>query len=145
MLFSRFVKAAAGIAVLALLIVAGILSNTRVVKALDDDDNERDESRIRRGFEIAPVHLNLSGKNHALVGLGSYIVNEAGCNDCHSAGPQTEFLPGHNPFMGQPEKLNPATYLGGGRDFGAFPAPAQRMQVSGNVLKATQGRLRQSI
>ena len=122
MLPSRFVNAVAGFAVLALLIVAAVLSSTRVARALEEDDN--DESKIRRGFEIAPVPLNLAGKNHALVGLGSYIVNShAGCSDCHSAGPPTEFVPGHNPFMGQPEKINPATYLGGGRDFGSYPVP----------------------
>ncbi len=40
-----------------------------------DDDNDGNESRIQRGLEIAPVSLNLEGKNRALVGLGSYIVN----------------------------------------------------------------------
>ncbi len=36
------------------------------------DDKERDQSQIKRGFEIVPqgVHLNLEGKNRALVGLG---------------------------------------------------------------------------
>ena len=29
------------------------------------------ESRIRRGFAIAPVPLDMNGKNRALVGLGS--------------------------------------------------------------------------
>jgi hypothetical protein len=64
------------------------------------------------------VTLNLAHKNRALVGLGSYIVNAVmGCNGCHSAGPSTEFLPGGNPFFGQAEAINTATYLGGGRDF----------------------------
>ena len=31
--------------------------------------------QILRGFEIAPVKLNLKGKDWALVGLGSYLVN----------------------------------------------------------------------
>jgi len=85
------------------------------------DDND---SRIQRGFEIAPVNLNLKGKNLALVGLGSYIVNAVGeCNGCHSAGPATQYSPGGNPYFGQPTVVNPATYLGGGRDFGAFPDP----------------------
>jgi hypothetical protein len=61
----------------------------------------------------------MAGKNPALVGLGSYIVNaQADCDGCHSAGPQTEFAPGGNPYFGQPTKINPAMYLGGGRDFG---------------------------
>ena len=38
-------------------------------------DNDDEDSRIRQGFKIAPVPLNLRGKNPALVGLGSYIVN----------------------------------------------------------------------
>jgi hypothetical protein len=73
-----------------------------------------DESRIQQGFEIAPVHLNLHGKNRALVGLGSYLVNAVGdCNGCH-AGPPGQFAPGGDPFQGQPKQINPATYLAGG-------------------------------
>jgi len=41
-------------------------------------------AEILRGYEIAPVRLNLAGKDWALVGLGSYIVNTTGCNDCHT-------------------------------------------------------------
>jgi len=33
-----------------------------------------EESQIQQDFAIAPVHLDLSGKNRALVGLGSYLV-----------------------------------------------------------------------
>src|SRR6266550_4693571 len=63
-------------------------------------DGNDDASRIKLGFAIAPVPLNLAGKNRALVGLGSYIVNAVGdCNGCHSAGPPTEFLAGGNPFF----------------------------------------------
>jgi hypothetical protein len=82
-----------------------------------DDRGEDSDSRIEQGFDIAPVHLNLEGKNRALVGLGSYIVNTEGCNDCHDAGPPSEFARGGNPYFGQPKKVNPASYLGGGRDF----------------------------
>jgi hypothetical protein len=89
-----------------------------------NSDGNDDASRIKQGFAIAPVPLNLAGKNRALVGLGSYIVNaQADCNGCHSAGPPTEFAPGGNPYFGQPTKVNPVTYLGGGRDFGPFPGP----------------------
>ena len=55
--------------------------------------------------------LNLEGKNRALVGLGSYLVNMGGCKDCHSAGPETQFLPGGNPYFGETKQVNPATYL----------------------------------
>jgi hypothetical protein len=66
----------------------------------------------------------MHGKNPELVGLGSYIVNaHADCNGCHSAGPQTEYVPTGNPYLLEPpysgkQQVNPATYLGGGRDFG---------------------------
>ncbi len=129
----KFFKPAAAVAVFAAIILAGMLSNSPRVKATDDDDDDRNESKIQRGFEIAPVHLNLEGKNRELVGLGSYIVNGQGdCNGCHSAGPQTEFVPGRNPYFlnQQPEKINPATYLGGGRDFGAF----DRLQLSAHIF-----------
>jgi hypothetical protein len=89
----------------------------------DDRDDEKDP-RIEQGFDIAPVPLNLEGKNRRLVGLGSYIVNaQADCDGCHSAGVRTEFAMGGNPYFGQPEKVNPATYLGGGRDFGELVPP----------------------
>jgi len=117
-------KPAGAIAIFAAIVLATMLSSSRSARAGDDDDNDRNESKVRKGFQIAPVPLNLTGKNHELVGLGSYIVNAQGdCNGCHSAGPQTEFLPGHNPYLGQPAKINPETYLGGGNDFGPFPSP----------------------
>lgn len=121
---NRFLKASGTLVVLALTVAAAIVSSTRVARAVDDDDDDRDESRIRRGFEIAPVHLNLAGKHHALVGLGSYIVNaQIPCNDCHDAGPPSQFATKGNPFMGQMPVVNPKTYLGGSRDFGAYPPP----------------------
>jgi hypothetical protein len=96
----------------------------------DDRDDDRDESRIRRGFEIAPVELNLRRKNRALVGLGSYLVNaQFGCNDCHT---QPQFAPGGNPFLGQPEEINAAGYLAGGRAFGPI--------ISNNITPDEAGR-----
>jgi hypothetical protein len=75
-------------------------------------------SRIRDGFEISPLPINLTGQDPALVGLGSYIVNAVSeCADCHTNNPQ--FLPGGNPFLGQPKMINLANFLKGGR---AFPA-----------------------
>jgi hypothetical protein len=53
-----------------------------------------------------------------MVGLGSYIVNaRAGCSDCHT---NPYFLPGGDPFLGQPPQVNAAHYLAGGRPFGPF-------------------------
>jgi hypothetical protein len=80
-----------------------------------ENDNE-DNAKIKLGFELAPVRLNLKGKNRALVGYGSYIVNaQGGCNDCHTA---PSYAEGHDPFQGQPGKVNADNYLGGGAHFG---------------------------
>src|SRR5438067_6096400 len=72
-------------------------------------------SQILQGYKIAPVHLNLKGKDWALVGLGSYLVNTTGCNDCHT---HPNWANGGNPYLGQPEQINTAQYLTGGRTFG---------------------------
>ncbi len=94
------------------------------------DDDEHAQSRIKQGFEIVPqgVQLNLRGKNRALVGLGSYIVNTGGCNDCHT---HPEFVPGGNPFLGQPEMINFQQYLTGGRQFGPFTSTNLTPDASG--------------
>jgi len=82
-------------------------------------------SLIDEGFEIAPVHLNLAGKNRNLVGLGSYLVNAVGdCNGCHSSGaPPLGFYPyvtGKNPYFIQAAKVDPTVYLNGGANFGTL-------------------------
>ena len=77
-----------------------------------------DESVVKQGLAIAPVPLNLRGKNRALVGLGSYIVNAVSeCNDCHT---RPHFEPGGNPFLGEPEVPNQFDHLTGGNQFGPF-------------------------
>ncbi len=82
-----------------------------------------DPAKVKQGIAVAPVPLNMQGKDPNLVGYGSYLVNAVGdCNGCHSAGPPTQFAKGGNPFAGQHAIVNPATYLGGGRDFGPFPS-----------------------
>jgi hypothetical protein len=141
-MLKQLVRAAGAIAALVSVVFAGILISSRGMQALDDDNNDGDQSKIQRGFQIAPVPLNLAGKNRALVGLGSYIVNaQSDCNGCHSAGPETEFAPGFNPYFGQPKKFNPATYLGGGNDFGPFPAPNSPVHiVSRNLTPDRTGR-----
>lgn len=97
------------------------------------------DSRVQIGLAAAPVHLNMAGKNPAQVGLGSYLVNIAGdCNGCHSAGPQSEYARGGNPYFGQPKMVNPATYLGGGRDFGAL-IPNSAHIISRNLTPDASG------
>ena len=83
----------------------------------------------------------MAGKNRALVGLGSYWVNAiAGCNDCRSAGPQTQYAPGGNPYFGQSKVTNAATYVGGGRDFGPLTtAPGALHIVSRNLTPDKTG------
>jgi hypothetical protein len=121
MMSRRRVTSLVTIAGFAVIVTAATLVKTPRAQAGGEGDDR--DSRIERGFKIAPVPLKLAGKNRELVGLGSYLVNAvADCNGCHSAGPATEFAAGGNPYFGQPTKVNPATYLGGGRDFGPFPA-----------------------
>jgi len=86
-----------------------------------DNHRDTDASRIKVGFKIAPVPLNLDGKDPDLVGLGSYWVNAVSdCNFCHTAGgpPNYNFAAGFNPYFAQPKKTDPTTYLAGGTDFG---------------------------
>jgi hypothetical protein len=110
--------------------------------AADEYPADSDAARIRRGFEIAPVPLNLQGKDRALVGLGSYLVNASGgCDDCHTASTSSEFAPGGNPyFKGNPPKIiNQAAYLIGGRNFGAL-IPGTPEIVSRNLTPDKSGR-----
>lgn len=114
------------------------------VRAHDDGQDREDrkfESEIKIGFEIAPVPLNLRGKNPALVGLGSYIVNaQGGCNDCHTC---PSYVQGTNPMpppfgAGVPGHgiINPVNYLAGGVSFTAGPVTV----VSKNITPDATGK-----
>jgi len=115
---------------------------TSGISSAEDDDDAISSSRVQQGFEISPVpkaKLNLTGKNPAKVGLGSYLLNVGGCSDCHSF---PRFLEkgntaGSNPAAGDPFEGTPSTqsvsrqlvanfnvshYLAGGRCFGPFYA-----------------------
>jgi hypothetical protein len=86
-------------------------------------------SRIQRGAALAPVPLNMTGLNPALVREGSYIVNaQGGCNDCHTV---PSYAPGGNPFLREPELINAPCYLAGGAQFGPF--------VSRNITPRANG------
>lgn len=138
MIPSQQVKTVAATLVFSALLLAGISASTPRGRAQEPGDDEGD-SRMQSGFEIAPVPLNLEGKNRALVGLGSYLVTIDGCSDCHDNGPAQEFVPGHNPFFGQsPKKINPATYLGGGRGFGTISGPPSPHIISRNLTPSTK-------
>ena len=90
-----------------------------------DDESDDAASRIQAGFNYASaqgITLNLKGKNRALVGLGSYLVNAAGgCNDCHTAPP---FTVDPYAFLGAPKQININCYLAGGTPFGPPANPA---------------------
>src|SRR5215471_1042806 len=119
----QLVGAAAAVFTLVTLTTA-ILARSGKVYA---DEGNNEESKIQQGFAIAPVPLNLAGKNRALVGLGSYIVNaQADCNGCHTLNPAVQYTATGNPYLLAPPfsgttKVDPAFYLGGGNDFGPFP------------------------
>ena len=120
------VKGIAGsVLLLGAVVIGAALNTSRHVQAQNDDDDEH--SLIQIGFRIAPVHLNMAGKNPALVGLGSFIVNgQSDCNGCHTAGgpPNFNYANGGNPYFGQPQKTEPTTYLAGGTDFGPAVPPS---------------------
>lgn len=135
----QFLKAIGTAAAFTTLIATGLIVDSLHGRA-DSDDGEA--SKIQIGFAIAPVHLNLHGKNRSLVGLGSYIVNAQGdCNGCHSAGPDSEFLFGGIPYFGQrPTQINPAVYLGGGNDFGTLdPAGLSAHIITRNLTPDKTG------
>ena len=122
-------KVAKGVKAAALaLVTAGVITFVGVqvvtprAHAQDNaDDNE--QSQIAIGWRIAPSFINAQGKDHALVGLGSFIVNgQADCNGCHGSDPANEYLFANNPYFlnfTAPRQYNQATYLNGGQDFGA--------------------------
>jgi len=73
---------------------------------------------VTKGLQIAPVQLDLTGRDRNQVGYGSYLVNAVGgCNDCHTNPP---FKPGGDPFMGKTKAVNTAGYMAGGVAFGPF-------------------------
>ena len=118
------VKAGAAVAAAAAIVLVAMFSGSQQVRA----DSDSESSLVTRGFQIAPVSLNLYGKDRSLVGLGSYLVNAIGdCNGCHNAGQTLDgpFKAGGNPYrlipgtiFPQPKVIDPKLYLGGGQDFG---------------------------
>jgi len=74
-------------------------------------------------IRIAPVPLNLEGKNRLSSDWQLYRQRTCPCNECHGAAAITQFLPGSNRTW--PDAvINPATYFGGGRDLRNSTRPA---------------------
>jgi len=122
----KIVKAAAATGVASLIgFVALPVTSFRVHAASPSSDSD-----VQLGLAIAPVKLNLSGLDPALVGKGSYIVNaKSDCNGCHvspdlTGGEPYGYVFGHDPYLipfTPPAQINPASYLGGGSTFGPLP------------------------
>jgi hypothetical protein len=83
-----------GVTVMALI---GIFAGSATAKP-NDNDRDFDDLRIRRGFELAPVELNLHGKDLRSDRIGKLSHQCRGrLNDCHTADTATEFAPGGSP------------------------------------------------
>jgi hypothetical protein len=132
---TRFVIKWLGGAVVALaaIVLVGMMNTPSRVQA-QDEGNGDEEQLVDIGYTIAPVPLNLEGKDseqRRLVGIGSFIVNaQADCNGCHTASgpPNFNYANKGNPyFLNQPlgTRTDPTTYLAGGSAFGqAVPSSA---------------------
>jgi hypothetical protein len=108
------------------LVVAFAAMSIKAPRAQASFDNT--DSIVEIGYKIAPVPLNLAGKDHDLVGIGSYLVNAVGdCNGCHSSNaPPLGLYPyntGQNPYFNQPQQIDPSVYLNGGQNFGSVGTP----------------------
>jgi len=92
----------------------------------------------QQGKAIAPVPLNLDGKNPELVYLGSYLVNgQGGCNSCHTCPSYKGVDPHQTGGNGigppaSPGPVNTANYLAGGT-----PLPAAAAGAPGAPVAAT--------
>ena len=73
---------------IAALVLTGLMFQGSNVQAQPPALDPDKQFKMLKGFQIAPVPLNMVGKDASLVGYGSYLVNAvADCNGCHSAGP----------------------------------------------------------
>jgi hypothetical protein len=114
----------------ATLLAAGVLSYSSA--EAQNTPGPPDPALVEIGLRIAPVQLNMTGKDRAMVGLGSYLVNAGGgCNDCHT-NPNYEAT--GDPFRGMPKKVNAAGYLAGGIAFGPFTSRNITPDSTGQVL-----------
>jgi hypothetical protein len=79
----RIAKMAVGsVVTLGAIFHLGVFGGSPRVQAQNAPD-DYEVALIDEGFKIAPVPLNLAGKDWNLVGLGSYLVNAVGdCNGC---------------------------------------------------------------
>ena len=128
---TRLVKAAmAALSICGLIALVGLKPGPIKAHAQDNglppaaQTATTEQAQIVIGWNIAPSFINAQGKDPALVGLGSFIVNaQADCNGCHTSDPAHEYTFNHNPYFLSPPSSGPAaynqaTYLAGGSNFG---------------------------
>lgn len=124
-------------------VLGAVLLIFSYVQADDKDKDEKGGAEVKRGFEIAPVPLNLHGKNRDLAGLGSYIVNaQGGCNDCHTC---PSYDPNNNPYVNRQGRVNATNYLAGGVFFGPFVSKNITPDAAGRPAGLTFEQFRQAL
>jgi hypothetical protein len=118
----QFTKAFTALAAAGVVAVGGLVM--RSVSIAQTTTPTTLDQMVQIGLNIAPVKLNLTGKDPTLVGLGSFIVNAvADCNGCHNSNPTgSEYGSTNNPYLlppyNYPPKVQAQYYLGGGGSFG---------------------------
>jgi hypothetical protein len=124
MTLEQVVKSAATVAAVGVIFLGGMFISSPRAHADDSSGDTPESQEVEIGLKIAPVNLNMTGKDRKLVGLGSFIVNgQADCNGCHTSDPTMEYKDPGNPFFNQhPTIVNPDTYLAGGNNFGPVGA-----------------------
>ncbi len=122
MTLNQSVKATLALSVAGVIIFVGARLSPLKVHA-DEQGSNQEVAEI--GLKIAPVKLNLTGKDPTLVGVGSYIVNAvADCNGCHTSSPTGSEYGSHNnpyllpPLNSKPWQVQAQYYMGGGQNFG---------------------------
>jgi hypothetical protein len=114
-----------------LLFAALAFTATFTTAAPNPTAKQNEDQEVKIGLKIAPVQLNLDGKDTHKVGLGSYIVNaQAACANCHSC---PTYQKGHNPYKGQKKQFDAEDYLSGGVLF------IQRKVFSANITPDAHG------
>lgn len=125
------------------LVIAGCIGivslvSYRFAKGQETSDAYQFSRAAQQGKAIAPVTLNMTGKDPETVYIGSYLVNsQLGCNSCHTC----PSFKGTNPYktgggslgvLPNPGPINTGNYLGGG-----VPFPGRGTPFSGTVLAAS--------
>ena len=116
--------------------LVGALGFANAAHSQSGSKEEKEANEVRIGLAIAPVKLNVHGKDVHLVGLGSYIVNaQSACADCHSC---PTYAVGHNPYLGQTKQFNADNYLAGGVPFGPFTSANITPDANGKPAGLTE-------